>query len=815
MHTLRSDIRYAVRSLLKQRAFAFIALCTFAFGIGANTALFSVVNGVLLNPLPFDRPEELVTLHQRKPNFETGAIPLPNFRDWQKENQTFSAMAVSRGYGYSMIGLGEAERVSARLVTSDFFRVLSVKPALGRDFLPGEDEAGATPVALISQSLWEKKFSSSAEVIQKSITLDDRSYSIVGVVPASFTLYRNVDVYVPIGQWNNPALKTRSAALGLHGIGRLKPGVSLGQAEADLNRVMANLAEAYPETNKGNFAKLVSLKERVVGDIQPILLTLFGAVGFVLLIACVNVSNLILARSGGRSREFAIRTALGASRWRLLRQSLTESVLLAVAGGALGLLFASWGTSAGLNALPNALPRAEEVALDSRVLVFSFLVSLLTGILSGLAPALKTSRSHLSESLKEGGRGASTVRHRSQSVLVAVEIALALVLLIGAGLMVRSLGNLANVDPGFLANNVATFGLTLSPSIASANPATLRNTLRELSESIKSAPGVRAVSFSTGAVPMQSEDDMFFYIEGRPKPASQSEMSMAVFYVVEPEYLDVMGIPLKQGRFFTPQDDERSTPVVVIDEALARKHFGNENPIGKRIYFALEDQQPSQIVGVVGHVRQWSLAAADDERELQSQLYIPFRALYDDQLSASAGVLVRHEGDSENIGPLIGGIRSVVTRHNSQNVISGTQTMNEVITGTLADRRFSMVLLGVFAAVAMLLASLGIYGVISYLVGQRTHELGIRIALGAQRRNILGLVLNHGMKMALPGLALGIIASLGLTRLLARMVYGVSTTDPTTFVIISLVLMIVALLACYIPARRATKVDPLVALRYE
>jgi putative ABC transport system permease protein len=814
METLITDIRYAVRSLLKQPAFAFIALCTFALGIGANTALFSVVNGVLLNPLPFDRPEELVTLHQRKPNFETGAIPFPNFRDWQKENQTFSAMAISRGYGYSMIGLGEAERVSARLVTSDFFRVLGVKPALGRDFLPGEDEAGAIPVALISQSLWEKKFSSSADVIQKNVTLDDRSYSIVGVVPASFALWRNTDVYVPIGQWNNPALKTRSAALGLHGIGRLKPGVSLGQAEADLNRVMANLAEAYPETNKGNFAKLVSLRERVVGNIQPILLTLFGAVGFVLLIACVNVSNLILVRSAGRSRDFAICTALGASRWRLLQKSLTESVVLALAGGALGLLLATWGTSAALKALPSALPRADEIALDSRVLLFTFVVSFLLGILSGLVPALKATRSQLSETLKEGGRGASTVKYRSHSILVAVEIALALVLLIGAGLMVRSLANLSNVDPGFHADNVLTFGLTLSPSMASASPSTLRNTLRELNETIKTAPGVRSVSFSSGAVPLQGQDDLFFWLEGQPKPASQSEMSMAVVYVVEPEYLDVMGIPLKQGRFFTPQDDERSTPVVVIDEALARKHFGNENPIGKRLYFSLEDQQPSQIVGVVGHVKQWSLAA-DDEGSLQSQLYIPFRSLNDDSLPASAGVLVRHDGDSENIGPLIGTIRSAVTRQNKQNVISGTQTMNEVIAGTLSDRRFSMVLLGAFAAVALLLASLGIYGVISYLVGQRTHELGIRIALGAQSKDVLRLVLNQGLKMALAGWVLGMMASFGLTRLLTRMLFGVSTTDPTTFVIISLLLMIVALLACYIPARRATKVDPLVALRYE
>ncbi|MBA2527760.1 MAG: ABC transporter permease [Pyrinomonadaceae bacterium] len=802
------DLRLGLRMLLKNPGFTAVVVATLALGIGANVALFSVVNGVLLNPLPFPQPEQLVTLAQSKPNFETGAIPYPNFRDLQKENRTFSAMAISRGFGFSLIGAGEPERVNARLVSADFFSVLDVKPALGRTFAPGEDVAGAAPVAVISEALWERKFGAAQDVVGKGMTLDDKNYAIVGVLPANFSLYRTTDVFVPIGQWNSPALQRRSAALGLHGIGRLKPGVTIEQGQADLDRVMRDLAAAYPETNKGNGAKVSPLKERMIGDIGPILWMLFGAVGFVLLIACVNVSNLLLARSTGRTREFAIRAALGAGRWRLLRQSLTESILLAVTGGALGLVVASWGTHAALAVLPTTLPRAAEVELDSRVLIFTVAISLLTGILSGLAPALKTSKWRLSETLKEGGRGSSSARGRAQGVMVAVEMALAVVLLIGAGLMIRSLAALWNVDPGFRPDNVLTFGLSLSPSMKTASPEATRAALRELSDQLSSAPGVKALSFSDGGVPLQGANDLFFWVDGQPKPSSQSEMNGALVYRVEPGYLTAMGIPLKQGRFFTNQDDERSLPVVVIDEVFARKYFPNADPIGKRINLG-GDRDPLQIVGVVGHVKQWSLDA-DEAQTLQAQLYEPFRQVSEDW--AGVGVVMRSEGGAS--APF-DAIRRVVQSHNKQNVISRPQTMNEVIAGTLADRRFSMILLDAFAVVALLLASLGLYGVISYLVGQRTHELGIRIALGAQRKDVLRLVLSHGMKMALGGVALGLVVAFGLTRLLAKMLYGVSATDPATFTVIALLLTTVALLACFVPARRATKVDPLVALRYE
>jgi predicted permease len=810
---LWQDLHYGARMLLKNPSFSAVVVLTLALGIGANAALFSVVNGVLLNPLPYPQPEQLVTLHQSKQNFATGAIPYPNFRDWQKENQTFSAMAISRGASFSLIGTGEAERVRGRWVSAVFFSVLGVKPVLGRDFVPGEDERGVGPVALISADLWQRKFGAAPDVLGKGLTLDDKSYTIVGVLPANFKLFNGTDVYVPIGQWDTPALQNRNAALGLHGIGRLKPGVTHAQAQADMDRVMRRLSEAYPDVNRGNGAALVPLKERMIGDIGLILWLLFGAVGFVLLIACVNVSNLLLARSTGRTREFAIRAALGAGQWRLLRQLLTESVLLAVAGGALGLLLAGWGTRAAIGALPTALPRADEIGLDVRVLLFTLAISLLTGVLAGLAPALKNSRWHLSETLKEGGRGAGGGRNRAQGILVAVEMALALVLLIGAGLMIRSLGALWDVDPGFRPDNVLTFGLSFPPSMRTASPEAARANLRELSDKLSSMPGVQAASFSSGASPMQSEDDLFFWLEGQPKPASTSEMNMALVYRVEPGYLTAMGIPLKQGRFFSAQDDERSQSVVVIDEVFARKFFPSADPIGKRINLG-DDRGPLQIIGVIGHVRQWSIDASDDKQSLQAQLYEPFRQSVGNPSGVS--VVVRAEEVTGNSGAaLFDSIRRVVQGQNSQNVIFGPQTMNEAIADTVAAQRFSMILLNAFAAVAILLASVGLYGVISYLVGQRTHEIGIRLALGAQRRDVLRLVVNHGMKMALGGVALGLVAALGLTRLLAKMLYGVSPTDPATFMVIALLLVAVALLASFVPAWRATKVDPLVALRCE
>jgi predicted permease len=804
------DIRYAFRMLLKKPGFTIVVVLTLTLGIGANAAIFSVVKGVLLNPLPFPDPEQLVTLHQSKPNFDAGAIPYLNFVDMQRENRTFSSMAISRGAGFTLIGAGEAERVTARMVSADFFTVFGVKPARGRNFTAEDDRKGADPVTIISERLWARKFNSAADLVDKSITLDDRSYRVIGILPGSFK-QSVADVYVPIGAWPSPALQNRSAALGIHGIGRMKPGVTVEQAEADLDRVMGTLAELYPANNKGHGAKVISYRQGLVGNVQPVLLLLFGAVGLVLLIACVNVSNLMLARATGRTREFAIRAALGAGRWRLLRQSLIESTLLAVVGGAFGLFLAAWGTSAAIKALPTALPRQDEINLDLRVLLFTIGISLLTGIVAGLAPAFKTSQWRFNESLKESGRGASTTRARAQGAFVVAEMAMALVLLIGAGLLIRSLNALWNVDPGFNPDNVMSFSVTFPPTMRSATADASRAYMRDLSNRLNETPGVTAVSMTAAATPMVSEDDLYFWIDGQPKPASTDEMYMALFYVVEPGYLPAMGIELKKGRFFTDQDDERSTRVAVIDEKLAQQRFGAEDPIGKRLH--LDGEAPYEIVGVVGHVKQWGLDV--DDRQLQAQVYVPLRAVPDAQVEGTGGMGVVLRADNEINPAFITAVRDVVQQQNNQNVISNTQTMNEVIADTLAQRRFAMIVLGAFAAAALLLASLGIYGVISYLVGQRVRELGIRVALGASRRQILTLVLGHGLKMTLAGVVLGLVAAFGLTRLIRTMLYGVGATDPVTFGAIAVLLTLVALVACYLPARRATKVDPLVALRSE
>ena len=811
MDSLVKDIRFAFRSLVRRPGFTAIALLTLALGIGINAALFSVVNGVLLNPLPFPEPDQLVVFDQSKPNFETGAVPYPNFLDLRKENQTFSAMTIYRGAAFSLIGAGDPERVSGRYVSAGFCSVFGINPVVGRGFLPHEDEPGVTPTVLISHDLWQRKFAGDRSLINQTITLDDRSYYVIGVLPADFRFFPKGDVFMPIGQLDAPALKRRGAGMGLHGIGRLKPGVTVEQGRADLNRIYQSLAVTYPGALKGNSAYVASLKHRVVGEIGPMLWMLLGAVGFVLLIACVNVGNLMLARASGRTREFAIRAALGAGWWRLVRQSLTESLLLSIWGGALGLFVAYWATHAALGFLPTTLPRAQEVRIDYRVLLFALGISLLSGLLAGLAPALRSSSSRFSSSLKESGRGNIGRRSRAQTVLVAVEVALAVVLLIGGGLMIRSIRALWNIDPGFRSDDLMTFGLSLAPSVRNEKPDAIRANLRQVSDRLNAVPGVQAASFQSGAFPLLDEDDTLFWIDGEPKPTIGSDMHATLISAVEPTYLTAMGIPLKQGRFFDNHDDEKAPWVIVVDEVFANKFFPGVNPLGKRIRQG--DDNPQTIIGVVGHVKHWGLDS-DDTQSLRAQMYEPMRQFPDQgvaQFATEVRVALRTKGSQQPIDS----IRSVVKSLNGQNLIYNPQMMNESIAGSLSRRRFAMVLLDAFAIVALLMASLGLYGVISYLVERRTQELGIRIALGARRRNVLGLVLKDGIKMAVAGVAIGLIAALGFTRLLSGMVYGVSTTDPLTFIVIAALLIIVALLACYLPARRATKVDPLVALRYE
>jgi predicted permease len=821
------DLRYAARMLRKNPGFALVAVLTLALGIGANTALFSVVNGVLLNPLPYPHPEELVTLHESKPNFEHGSISYPNFRDWQKYSHSFSAMAISRGYGFSFTGLGEAEQLSGRFISSDFFSILGVKPVLGRTFTPGEDEIGAAPLALISAGLWDRKFSARADVLDKGITLDGRTYTIVGVIPADFDKqfrgFIGTEIYAPLGQWNNPLLPQRGAGLGLHGIARLKPGVTIEQARADMREVTHNLAVAYPNDDTGIGAAVIPLKQDTVGDVQPFLLVLLAAVGLVLLIACVNVANLLLARSTARAREFAIRGALGASHGRVVRQVLAESLLLALIGGGLGLLLANWGTQAALHRLPTTLPRAAAVGVDSRVLVFTAGVTVLAGLLFGLVPALKTSRVDLQNTLKEGGRSLSGTRQRAQSVFVVLEMAMSLVLLIGAGLMLRTLTHLWSVDPGFRPENVLTVGFSMSPEMTKASPEAIRAAMRDLHEKFSSAPGVQAVSVSLGAVPLSGNDDeQLFWLEGQPTPASEAEMNWTLDYIVEPEYLQVMGIPLKRGRFFTWHDDEHSPTVVVIDEVFAKKFFGDQDPIGKRIILNNArsirvrgaDTGAAEIIGVVGHVNQWGLDS-DASHSLRAEIYLHCVQMPDAFIAMVPNGLSYMVRGKQATAGLLESLRRTSRQMSENQVLYGAKTMSSIVSDSLAARQFSMILLGVFAGFALLLSSIGIYGVISYLVGQRTQEIGIRIALGARRMDVLRLVLGHGTRMAGLGVLMGMAAALALTRLMATLLYGVSPSDPLTFGGVAVVLGVVALAACYIPARRATQVDPIVALRYE
>lgn len=819
MNTFLQDVRYAVRMLIKSPGFSIIAILTLALGIGANTSLFSVVNGVLLNPLPYPHSNEMVALSGTAPGMSQSSISYPDFLDWVRDNRTFASLAAFRRTSFNWVGQGEAQRVSAMQVSATFFPLLGVNPVFGRDFSSNEDVSNGPPVVILSGGFWKTKFGSSPGIIGKTLDLDGTDYTVVGVLPANFYFccssfnFRLSDVYLPLGASTQPWMQVRKIHPGIRAVGRLKQGITLAQARADMDDVARHLAAAYPDADKGQGIGVMPLKQEMVSNIQPFLLVLLAAVGFVLLIACVNVANLLLARSTGRAREFAIRAALGASQGRVIRQLLTESLLLAVSGGALGLLLASWGTSAALSVLPSTLPRANNVRIDPHVLLFTLIVSLLAGVLFGLAPALRTSQPDLQETLKEGGRGASGARYRMQGIFVVVEMALAVVLLVGAGLTIRTLVSLWSVNPGFDRHNVLAFNVGFPPAVISSSAAQIRAGLVQLTDKIGAIPGVNAVSLTTGAFPLSGESDLSFWLEGTPKPPNENSMADAIWYVVGPDYLKVMKIPLLRGRFLTAQDNANSPGVCVIDENLARKYFGNQDPIGKRLNFD-EIYGQLQIVGIVGHVKQFGLDEAAGS-QLSEQFYASDLQLPDPVIKAfasSAAYVARTQGPAD---AFVGAIRSTVARFNGKAVLFGTETMDQIVARSLASRRFAMILLAAFAALALLLASIGIYGVISYIVGQRTHEIGIRIALGAQPSDVLKIILGHGVRLALIGVAIGLAASAGVTRLMSKILYGVSSVDPLTFVSVAIVLTIVALTACYIPARRAMRVDPIVALRYE
>jgi predicted permease len=828
LKSLPQDLRYGSRVLVKSPGFSLIAILTLALGIGANTAIFSVVNGVLLNPLPFHDPHQLVSMFQEMPNFKNGSISYLNFTDWRRMNTTFAAMAAYRSTGFNLSGNGEPERLHGEMISAGFFEILGVNPVMGRTFTTDEDRLGANPTVMITEGLWQRKFGGRKDIIGQRMVLDDVGRTIVGVVPSSFHLHiQNFqrggpmnEVYVPVGEYNEPKFYSeRGAGWGLDAIGRLKPGVTLQQAREDMERVSRDLTAAYPDVNTGKKAYLLSLKDEMIGEMGPILFVLLGAVAFVLLISCVNVANLLLARSTARQNEFAIRLALGAGQPRVIRQLLTESLLLSLIGGALGLLVAQFGTRAALAAVPRTLSRAEDIGLDLRVLLFTFVLSVLAGIIFGLMPAWKAAQGSVSRQLIESGRALAGARGGAQSVFVVGEMAMALILLIGAGLMIRTLVHLWGSDPGFNPKNVLTLELSGPASYKGGSPDAIRSAYRQIQDKLASTPGVKAASLSWGAHPMQGDDEDFFWIVGRPKPDHPGDFPMLIEYDVEPDYLKVMQVPLKRGRFFTAADNEHTAAVAVIDESMADKYFPGQDPIGQYIDLntnpsSLEKFPNPQIIGIVGHVNQWGLDS-DGPDALHAQMYLPLMQIPDKELQragVATDVFVRMQrAGSSNLAAL----RSRLLEFNSGMVVHNPEDMEKTVADSISNKRFTMTLLGVFALLALLLASIGIYGVLSYMVGQRSKEIGVRMALGAQKLDVLRMILKDGARMTLAGILIGLVGALVLTRLMRSMLYGVKPTDPLTFICVAALLCTIALLACYLPARRAMKVDPMEALRHQ
>jgi putative ABC transport system permease protein len=812
METLWQDVRYGFRMLLKKPGFTAVAILALALGVGANTAIFSVVNGVLLRPLPFKDPDRLVRLGEWSKQVPGMSISYPNFKDWREQNHVFEGIAAMQFDSYNLTGADEPERLQGRNVSWNFFDVLGVRPAAGRSFRPEEDRAGAPRVCVISNSLWQRRFGSDQKVLGRAVTLNGEPYTVVGVLPVGYRFGTPTDVFVPIGLGEaSERMAPRDNHPGIYAVARMKEGVRVEQAEAEMKSIAERLGAAYPKENAGNGISITPLREYFVGDIRAWLLIILGAVGFVLLIACANVANLLLARAASRYREIAVRTALGASRFRIIRQLLTESLILAVISGTVGLLLAMWGVDVLRRASLDIIPTTADISLDRTVLFFTLGVSLLTGVLFGLAPALQASKPELNEALKEGGRSGSegSTRNRVRSLLVVAEVALSLMLLVGAGLLVRSFMRLLQTQTGFEPRNLLT--LSLSYRVGKDEGRKALDFFHAVEERVRAVPGVEAVAVSNG-VPMLGSSETTFQIEGRP-PTEAGKRPFTVVYFPTHDYLKAMGIRLVRGRFFDEHDTQDSPLVAVIDEDFARLYFPGEDPIGKYFEGTPEMGIPhSEIVGIVAHVKNYGL---DTPGPVQAELYrardqVPdrFQPLLADRVS----IVVRTATDPAALGPAV---RRAIQEVDPNEPVYNVNTMEQVLSDSVATQRLSMLLLGIFAGVALVLAAVGIYGVMSYAVAQRTHEFGVRMALGAEGRDVLRMVVRQGMLLALAGVGAGLLGALALTRVMSSLLFGVSATDPLTFVGVPLVLACVALLACLVPARRATKVDPMVALRYE
>lgn len=808
MKTLWQDIRYGARMLAKTPGFTFVAVVALALGIGANTAIFSVVNGVLLRPLPFENPDRIMRFYNPATD-EPASMAYPDFQDYASRSTTLQHVAGYVTSGTTLTGGDEPERVRGASVSASLFPILGVRAAQGRVFTAEEDRDGAQSVVVISHELWQRKFGGDPNIIGRQISLGAEDNTVVGVMPPGFK-FPVASVY-PQEYWyplaRNSSVRrdaARRGAIFLDVVASLKPGVTAEQANAELDTIARALEAEYPDTNTKRRVGVVSLHESLTRDIRPALFVLLGAVLFVLLIACANVANLLLARAAGRGKEIAVRTALGASRMRVVRQLLTESLLLSFAGGALGLLLAVWGVDLLVAASPAGVPRLKEVGLDRSVLAFTFAISVLTGVLFGLVPALQASKPDMNEALKEGGRGSTEGgrRGRVRAALVVTEVALSLVLLVGAGLLIKSFWGLLNTDPGFAIDRVLALTLPLS-STQYPQPEDRARFFQQVVRRVSEVPGVEAVGL-TDQLPLGGNESIFdFNIEGRPTAAPGS-VPTAGYQGVSPDYFRTLNISLREGRVFTDADKADAPQVVVVNEAFARRYFPGEDPVGKRLLPTGSRRPPREIIGVVADTRHQDLSAAAYPDVYSSFLQDP---------SSTMEMVVRTKtADPNEVAPAV---RAAIRELSRDQLIWQTRTMNELVSRSVAPRRFNTILLAAFAAVALLLAAIGIFGVMNYTVSQRAHEIGIRLALGAQGADVLRMVVGQGMKLALLGVGIGLAGAFALTRVMASLLYGVSATDASVFVSVALAFALVAFVANYLPARRATKVDPTIALRYE